>query len=183
MQLENYFANYSVAKRATVNVIKRKIVDMENKLFVTWEEYFKLCDNLVEQIKKVAIPYTDIVAIARGGLIPAQYLAYKLNIKQVYNYGIITYTTDNKKRSENYIYQKAVPLEGGLRPIKRILIVDDIADSGKTVDHVYWDLRLAQPEDISVCTLHYKPHSIFTPKYYAQEVSNDRWVVYPYDEI
>lgn len=154
---------------------------MENKLFVTWEEYFKLCDNLVEQIKAAPLPYTDIVAIARGGFIPAQYLAYKLNIKRIYNYGMISYSDDNIRLTGKNIETYQIPRDGDFPNLRRLLVVDDIADSGKSLYRACQDLYWANPSMATTATLHYKLHSIFTPKYYAQEVPNDCWVVYPYD--
>jgi len=152
-----------------------------NKLHVEWDEYFKLCDDLIEQVKDYN--FTSIVAIARGGLLPAQYIAYKLGIKKIYSFGIATYKDDEKSKLE--IYQK-VPR---VTETFRILIIDDIADSGHTlnvcmdtceidVDQYQYNYGV---DTVKTATLHYKPRSIIKPDFFSKEVPNDTWVVYPYD--
>jgi hypoxanthine phosphoribosyltransferase len=151
------------------------------KLVLTWDEYFKLCDDLVKQIKNDRI--TDIVSISRGGLIPAQYIAYKSRIRRVHNVGMITYSDMNHtqfEESDTVIYQKVTEL---FDRSHRILIIDDIADSGKTIHKC----KMHHPsfndaEFVKVCTLQYKPKSsIVKPDYYAQVIDDDTWIVYPYD--
>lgn len=150
------------------------------KRYLSWEEYFKLCDNLVEQIKDKG--FTDIIAIARGGLIPAQYLAYKVDIKRIYNFGITTYSKKDTKLNEHdiVVYQQTCALFCGER---KVLIVDDIADSGGTINKCYKDYLKydGDSKKIQICTLHYKARSIVRPDYFAQEVDDNVWVVYPYD--
>lgn len=147
------------------------------KIFLTWEEYFKLCNNLVEQMKDVG--FTDIIAIARGGLIPAQYIAYKLNIKRIYTAGISSYK--EKTQTDFVIYQG---MDGIFDNNSKVLIIDDIADSGKTIQLLQevYAFKLYFANIVKVCTLQYKPKkSVVTPNYYAQAVENNDWIVYPYD--
>lgn len=56
----------------------------------------------------------------------------------------------------------------------RYLLVDDVADSGETlVDKKY--------DGYVKATLHYKKHSLIKPDYYAREIPNDVWLVYPWE--
>lgn len=56
----------------------------------------------------------------------------------------------------------------------RYLLVDDVADSGETlVDKKY--------DGYVKATLHYKKHSLIKPDYYAREIPNDVWIVYPWE--
>lgn len=151
------------------------------KLILTWDEYFKLCDNLVEQ--SIHIGFTDIVAIARGGFLPAQYIAYKMNVKRIHNFGMSSYSDTDKKLNDEEvkIYQCI------LTPFtkeQRVLIVDDIADSGRTLETC---IRLQANEFghakiLDIATLHYKSRSLIKPNYFAQKVESNVWVVYPYDK-
>ena len=146
-------------------------------LKLTWEDYFKLCDSLVEQVKNEG--YTDIIAISRGGLIPAQYLAYKLDIKRVHVFGVSSYKGQTQDRFE--IYQE---IDTHFSDKNKVLIVDDIADTGKTLYYCldYYSVKLYYAQKVHICSLHYKPqNSIIKPEYYAQTVENNTWVVYPYD--
>jgi len=59
-------------------------------------------------------------------------------------------------------------------PLNEYLLIDDIADSGETLlDRNY--------EGFVKATLHYKPHSVVKPDFYAREIPNDLWVVYPWE--
>lgn len=56
----------------------------------------------------------------------------------------------------------------------KYLLIDDIADSGETlIDKKY--------EGYVKATLHYKKHSLIVPDYYAREIPNDIWLVYPWE--
>ena len=56
----------------------------------------------------------------------------------------------------------------------KYLLIDDIADSGETlIDKKYKGYIKA--------TLHYKKHSLIKPDYYAREIPNDMWLVYPWE--
>lgn len=158
---------------------------MENKLHVTWDEYFKLCDNLIDQVKDMN--FTSIVAISRGGMMPSQYIAYKLGIRKIYNFGIMSYedNTEASGKGKIEIYQK-IPR---VTETFRILIIDDIADSGHTLDVCMDTCEIDVDQyqynygvdTVKTATLHYKPRSIIKPDFFSKEVPNDTWVVYPYD--
>lgn len=56
----------------------------------------------------------------------------------------------------------------------KYLLIDDIADSGETlIDKKY--------EGYVKATLHYKKHSLIKPDFYAREIPNDVWLVYPWE--
>lgn len=153
---------------------------MENKLILSWDQYINDCDILTQQVK--GLNFTAIIAIARGGLIPAQYIAYKANIKYVYSIGAITYAVDNSSLAEDQIdfYQTDI---GTIRRLKyqNILIVDDIADSGRTLSICEKYCRKHIFGTIKIATLYYKPNkSIIKPDFYAKDI-NDIWVQFPYD--
>jgi hypoxanthine phosphoribosyltransferase len=57
-------------------------------------------------------------------------------------------------------------------PQSDILIVDDIADSGET---------LLKYKKYTTAVLHYKPQSYHIPTYYAEEVVNEDWIIYPFE--
>ncbi len=154
-----------------------------NKLKINWDTYFYLCDIIIQRILDKQIePFTDIVAISRGGLLPAQYIAYKLNIPKIHCFSVSTYNTSNTKIEDEQIdiYQK-VTAKFTLN--NRILIVDDIADSGKTIQLCIDEHKnFPSAKDVKVATLHYKREkSIIKPDYYASIVGLNTWIVYPYD--
>jgi len=154
---------------------------MAIKQHVTWEQFFAHCNDLSQQLKDKDI--TDIIGIARGGLIPAQYIAYSLDISRVHSCGIATYSRDDKKMSDAFkmIYQ-SVNVKGWEN--RNILIIDDIADSGDTFNMFLSNhhFNSSARNKIYTAALHYKKGKCqFGLDHWAEEVENDTWVVYPYD--
>jgi hypoxanthine phosphoribosyltransferase len=118
------------------------------KVYLTWDNIDNLVDKLANEVSQSPVPPLYITGLPRGGLIPAVMLSHKLNIPFV-NVSMI--------RS---------------LPSIDMLVVDDIADSGKT---------LLKYKKYSTAVLHYKSQSKVIPTYYAEEIENDSWIVYPFE--
>ncbi len=73
---------------------------------------------------------------------------------------------------------------GVLKSSDNILIVDDIADSGQSLQEAIKQIKKIDPDakNVDIATIHYKPKSIIKPTYYADKVSNDTWVAYPWEK-
>jgi uncharacterized protein len=143
-----------------------------NKLNVGWDEYLVLCDRLVEQIKDKRI--TKIVTLARGGYIISRHIAQKLNIRKIYSIGIEFYDYDNNAKVP-IIYQT---LTQQFDEDDIIVIIDDIIDTGESIEIAQNEVRRNGGKHIITCSLHYKKHSKCEPNYYAQIIDNDIWVDY-----
>lgn len=119
---------------------------MNEKIYVSWNEVEILVDNLCKEIKE-NIPWVErVIGLPRGGLIPAVMVSHQLDLPLSTN---IEYIEENT------------------------LIIDDIADSGKTLEeYKNWDTAV----------LHYKPHtSSIIPTVYAEAFASDAWLVYPWE--
>lgn len=88
-----------------------------------------------------------------------------------YNRGIY------KKLDRPRIYQDLPEKVKG----ERILLFDDVADSGGSLEFVFKYLMKQKPRSITTATLLYKPWSTFLPDYYGAET--DAWIHFPYDAI
>jgi hypoxanthine phosphoribosyltransferase len=62
---------------------------------------------------------------------------------------------------------------------KKVLVVDDVSDSGASILKAKEHAREKEASDVRVATVHIKPWSKFIPDYYAESV--DKWVVYPWE--
>jgi len=145
------------------------------KEFLSWDEIEALVDQLITKLPR---DYDAILAITRGGMVPACLVSEKLDIRNVMVAAVMFYTGIGETRETPIFLQfPADPLLAG----KRILIVDDVWDSGATAVSVRKRVLDAEgyPE---VAVIHYKPTKSrfpIAPDYYV--VSTDAWIVYPWD--
>jgi len=146
---------------------------MTEKYFLSWREQEKLTEKLVSKLDPRE--FNLIIGIARGGLVLAAILSDYLNLPM----GIIaaeSYPVGKLARDENKIKISKVatisPLEGSL------LLVDDLADTGKTLSGVERYLRSVEEVNrVQTATLYKKPWSKFTPTYFVAETT--KFIVFP----
>lgn len=131
-------------------------------------ENFKNDTNILIKNVKGFNPQT-IVAIARGGLTLAHAMAEGLHIRDVQS--IRTELYDNTQIREDITLFGRCELQN----TKRVLVVDDIADSGRTLDAVIKHLIMLHPNvEFRSCTLFYKETSKVEPDYWLND-AND-WI-------
>lgn len=142
-----------------------------------------IIDYLAYAIKSHQDWHPDIiVTMAKGGLIPSRLLAKALNISRILSYGISFYDENDQKEVEPVIYQG---LEGCKKYIlnKKILLVDDIADTGESFmsckDHLI-ELGVYR-DNIRSCSLYYKKQSRIKPTYYFSVLNDDVWAYFPWE--
>ena len=151
---------------------------MQNQINVSWEQIHTLTEALAEDI---STEYTidNIVAIARGGVVPARYFAKLLGIRRMYTLGVEFYIDEEQKLKIPTIYQ------GLTEPFNcdgTTLIVDDIVDSGGSMIVAVNEVSNKGACDIITCSLHYKPKSTYTPTFYGEKVPNDVWLKYDWEK-
>lgn len=138
---------------------------------VSWSEYIVLAQNLAASLLKNEKRFDEIVTIARGGLTLGHLLSDHLRLP-ICSITIQSYT-DIQKQGELRITAKLGRHISG----KRILLVDDIADSGKTLKRAVSYLKRFHPDSITTVTMFYKPQSVFRPDYFVEETK--KWVIFP----
>jgi len=143
---------------------------------LTWSDVDKLMDHLVPQLGG---PYDAMLIITRGGLVPGGLICESLDIRHILTASVQFYSGVKETLAWPIFLQ--FPSDS-LLVGKRILVVDDIWDSGRTITTVQGRVEAAggHPE---LAVLHYKPtDSLFpdaAPHYYA--AATDSWVVYPWE--
>ena len=124
-------------------------MDVVNKIYLSWNQVEELVNELAIDIN-IKFQHSNIEYIhglARGGLIPAVMLSHKLKIPYV----------------DSIV---------NLNP-SEVLVVDDIADSGKT---------LKKWSDYRTAVLHYKPHTSYVePTIWSKVHKTDDWIIYPWE--
>ena len=138
--------------------------------FVSWDEVQMLCRRLAERIHHDRPDLCRILAITRGGLFPAGILARELNIKLIETVGMESYN-GTEQSGEVQILK-----EFNQRFSHNILVVDDLADTGRTLKAL--KQSLVKPV---VATLFAKPQGMEMVDYFAEEVPQSTWVRFPWD--
>jgi len=152
---------------------------MANIVNLSWNDIDFLADRLVEQIYHKDLKFDTILALSRGGLVPGSILSYKLKVSNLQNLGINT-REDNGKFIDTIIYQKPGNVEG------KVLVVDDINDSGKTFTAV--SSYIASNYDIDKNDAYYaslttKSSSEFSFNTITGNIFyTDSWLVFPWDK-
>ena len=134
---------------------------------VSWEELHRNARALAWRLVELG-PYEGIVAITRGGLVPAAIVARELEIRLIDTVCITSY--DGQRQGELNVL-KTVPGDG-----QSWLIVDDLVDTGKTAQAVRDLLPKAH-----FATIYAKPAGRPLVDTFVTEVSQDTWILFPWD--
>jgi len=138
-----------------------------------------LVGSLAEEIQSGGEPYTHILGVARGGLVPAVYLSHKLNLPMaITNYS----SPDGNGHGAKHVFwldDKHVPIDNN----SRVLVVDDIADTGNTLYDIGQEMH-RRCELVHFLTLVYRQGSIICPQYIGLEIAaDDPWVVFDWENV
>ncbi len=140
-----------------------------------WNEIYDGCIELADQIKKSGFNPEIIVGVARGGWIPARILSDLLGNTYVASMKVEFYKGVAETAVKPVVSQQVSTSVAG----KRVLVVDDVADTGESLMTVRQNLLGRGASEVKIATLHYKPKSIVRPDFYARETS--AWIVYPHE--
>jgi len=140
-----------------------------------WSEIYDACIELADQIKRSSFNPEIIVGVARGGWIPARILSDLLGNTYVASMKVEFYKDVAETAKKPVISQQvSTHVEG-----KRVLVVDDVADTGESLKTVRQNLLDRGASQVKIATLHYKPQSVLRPDFYVKETS--AWIVYPHE--
>jgi hypoxanthine phosphoribosyltransferase len=120
---------------------------------------------------------TDIiVAIARGGFIPARFLCDFLHVLDMTSIKVQHYAPGAVKERTAWI---KFPLSADIRG-KKVLVVDDVNDTGETLVAAKNHIETFQPSAVRFAVLHEKQTTILKADYYSFYVRKWRWIIYPW---
>lgn len=153
-----------------------KIVN--DKLYIYWDHCKDACKTFCDKIKQQNIKIDNIVAITRGGLIPATIISHILGIRDIQYITMQTYSNEGIKFDTPKLKEED---KQKLKDLKNVLIVDDIADSGETMLTLSNEL----PEAI-LFALIVKPKAkeLLNNKIeceYPYDIKQGDWIVFPWE--
>jgi hypoxanthine phosphoribosyltransferase len=144
---------------------------------LSWETFGTASRELALQIADSGYDADLILAIARGGLLPAGALGYALAVKNLYTMNVEFYTGVDERLPVPMILPP-VPDLVELR-FARILVVDDVADTGHTLKIVQ-DFFKGRVKEVRSAVLYEKPRSIVKCDYVWKYT--DLWINFPWSE-
>ena len=140
--------------------------------FYSYEEFKIDVNTLAKEIK----PYAPdvILAVARGGMTLGHFLAEALEMRDLYSINSVHYEETRKLDTINIFN---IP---DLSRAKRVVIVDDIIDSGETMIEIERVLREKYPEvDFKIASVFYKEKALLRPDFAARETTE--WIEFFWD--
>lgn len=117
-------------------------------------------------------PWRGILAVTRGGLVPAGILSQSMNIRRIEVINIKSY--EEKTQTDMEILNKP-HLEG---EEENWIVLDDLSDSGKTLKYI----RSLYPKAFYAALL-VKPKGKDAPDLYSQEFPQDVWIHFPWEPL
>ncbi|HKJ96220.1 MAG TPA: phosphoribosyltransferase, partial [Thermoplasmataceae archaeon] len=145
---------------------------------VSWTDIENWCDRIRHKVMEDYVPDT-IIGIARGGLVPARILSDRMWIKDLLSVKTehwgITATKDGEATLKDSLNGT---LEG-----KRVLVVDDITDTGESLRIASEHVKSLKPESLKTATMLHITRSGFLPDYYAEAIEEKAWTwfIFPWN--
>ncbi|QGU27413.1 phosphoribosyltransferase [Microbacterium oryzae] len=142
---------------------------------LTWDGFGDATRDLARAILDSGFEPEVVVAIARGGLLPAGAIAYGLGAKNCGAINVEFYTGIGTVRDAPEVLPPALDMDylGG----RRVLLVDDVADSGRTLALAVQVLS-DKGADVRSVTIFTKPTTVIQPDYAWKDT--DLWIDFPW---
>lgn len=152
----------------------------ERRELVTWDEVERLVDHLVPQF---TTEFDSMVIVTRGGVVPGGLLCEALNIENVMTASVDFPFESQRQAAKLLAWPQFIqfPSDSHLTGL-RVLVVDDVWGSGRTITAVKNRVSAAGGFP-ATCVLHFNPHrSLFSqarPDFYA--AVTDAYIIYPWE--
>ena len=150
-------------------------------LNVSWGQYNTLVERLALKVYDSDWRFNQIICLARGGLRVGDVLS------RIYEVPLAILSTHSYTAEGGTIRGQLVIAEHmtmtAPRLGERVLLVDDMVDSGHTLEAVYRTLpaRFSHITDIRSAVLWFKGHSVFKPDYYVEHLPENPWIHQPFE--
>jgi hypothetical protein len=151
-------------------------------LYVTWDDYHRLIERLVVQVYESGYQFDSILCLARGGLrigdVFSRVYDMPLAILAASSYREAAGMQQGKLDIGEFITKTGGEIAG------KVLLVDDLVDSGVTMARVIQHLRqrFTAITDVRTAVLWYKAVSAFRPDYFVEYLDSSPWIHQPFEE-
>lgn len=143
-----------------------------------WEQFGHASRELAQQVVDSGYQTDIVVAIARGGMLLAGSISYALGVKSCAALNVEFYTGVDTRLPEPIVLPPM--LDSAAIDGKRILLVDDVSDSGRTLALVI-GLLTASGAEVRTAVLYTKPHTVQPADYSWRDT--DKWIDFPWSVL
>ena len=157
------------------------LTDDGKHLYISWDEYHQLIERLALAVHRSGWAFDQILCLARGGMRPGDMLSRIFNkplaIMATSSYRADAGTIQGRLDLAKYITLPKGELAG------RVLLVDDLSDSGVTLAAVVERLRgMPAIRELRSAVLWVKAVSTYTPDYFVESLPTSPWIHQPFEE-
>jgi uncharacterized protein len=141
----------------------------------TWSQIYRMLLQQANHIKSSGFQPDVIVGVSRGGWVPARVLSDLLENSNLASVKVEFYTGIDEAAEEPTLTQELLAdVEG-----KRVLVVDEIADTGKSLKLAVQHIQPRGATEVQTATLYKKPQSTLEPDFCEKKTG--KWVVFPWE--
>jgi len=148
------------------------------KEILQWSDFADASRELAEAVLSSGFKPDVVIAIARGGLLLAGAISYALGTKNCGSINVEFYTGVDERLPKPVL--SAPMLDAPALAGKRVLLVDDVSDSGHTLALVVGLLGETAME-VRTATLYTKPRTVHVPHFTWR--TTDGWIVFPWSAL
>ncbi|WP_432992489.1 phosphoribosyltransferase [Dactylosporangium sp. CA-233914] len=143
-----------------------------------WQTFGAAARELAQCIADDGFRPDLVLSVARGGLLVAGALSYALDVKSIHMLNVLYYTGVDQRLDAPLILDPRPDLSE--LSAARVLIADDVADTGATLE-VVRDFCAGRVAEVRCAVLYEKPHSTVTCEYVWRHT--DRWINFPWSSL
>ena len=143
-----------------------------------WEYIYDLCREVSNQVKADNFEPDVVVALARGGWFAGRVLCDFLGLDDLTSLKMEHYVGTGEKSGEPTV---RYPMPEGSVEGKDVLIIDDIADTGGSIERAHEYVTDRDAAAVRTATLQLLQTSEFEPEFVGERLSEWTWVVYPWN--
>ena len=156
----------------------------KNAVRPSWDDIEQLSMELADKVAAAGYEADRLVVLPRGGLGPANIVSRRLDITsdRILSAAITSFTSSALERADEFEFAVGqFPTDKEVKGL-RLLVVDDVCDTGYTLAETVRRLQELGPVELRVAVLHYKPERSktgYVPDYYVAETNE--WIIYPWE--
>lgn len=153
----------------------------KNDLWVTWDEYHQAIEDLILLIHESGWKFDQVLCLARGGLRPGDIFSRVFDVPLAI-LSTSSYREDSGTVQGSLDIAKSITMSQGTLSGK-VLLVDDLVDSGITLERVQSHLQHDFPAvtEVKTAVIWCKACSSIRPDYFLEYLENNPWIHQPFE--